>query len=162
MLTILFLGFLIGMQHALEADHIAAVSSVAARQTSLGGVVRHGVAWGAGHSPTLLIFAGATILLDVTASESLAALLEFCVGVMLVLLGGHVLARLIRDRIHFHSHGHGDADPPGRLGDPEPAAGARLRGAVRPRFDPRHGPGQLCALRRRPDPPAGRKTRLAR
>ncbi len=108
MLTILLLGFLIGMQHALEADHIAAVSSIAARQTSLGGVVRHGVAWGAGHSLTLLIFAGAAMLLDVTAGESLAALLELCVGAVLVLLGGHVLARLIRDRIHFHSHGHGD------------------------------------------------------
>ncbi len=108
MLTILLLGFLIGMQHALEADHIAAVSSIAARQTSLGGVVRHGIAWGAGHSLTLLIFAGAAILLNLAAGERLAAALELGVGVMLVLLGGHVLARLVRDRIHFHRHRHGD------------------------------------------------------
>ena len=42
MLSMLFLGFLIGMQHALEADHLAAVSSLAARESSVGRIVRHG------------------------------------------------------------------------------------------------------------------------
>ncbi|MDH3473492.1 MAG: hypothetical protein OEM59_07355 [Rhodospirillales bacterium] len=108
MLTILALGFLIGMQHALEADHIAAVSSIVARQTSPGGVLRHGLAWGLGHSATLLVVAGAAILLDAAVGEELARVLELGVGIMLVLLGGHVIYCLLRDRIHVHLHRHRD------------------------------------------------------
>lgn len=48
MFAILSLGFLLGMQHALEADHIAAVSSIAARRSEVGDIVRHGLTWGAG------------------------------------------------------------------------------------------------------------------
>ena len=57
------LGFLLGMQHALEADHIAAVSSIAARRTHVGDIVKHGLTWGLGHTLTLFAFAGAAILL---------------------------------------------------------------------------------------------------
>src|SRR5260370_8080876 len=62
MLGILGLGFLLGMQHALEADHIAAVSSIAARRTDIGDIVKHGLTWGLGHTLTLFVFAGAAIL----------------------------------------------------------------------------------------------------
>jgi ABC-type nickel/cobalt efflux system permease component RcnA len=106
--TILALGFLIGMQHALEADHIAAVSSIVARETRPGGVLRHGLAWGLGHCTALLLVAGAAILLEAAVGEDLARALEVCVGIMLVLLGGHVIYRLLRDRIHVHLHRHRD------------------------------------------------------
>ncbi len=108
MFGILGLGFLLGMQHALEADHIAAVSSIAARRTDVRDIVRHGLTWGLGHTLTLFIFAGAAILLGHAIPESMARPLETAVGVMLVGLGGHVLWRLWRDRVHFHKHGHGD------------------------------------------------------
>ena len=55
---ILGLGFLVGMQHALEADHIAAVSSIAARETRVADIVKHGLTWGLGHTLTLFSFAG--------------------------------------------------------------------------------------------------------
>jgi hypothetical protein len=108
MFGILGLGFLLGMQHALEADHIAAVSSIAARRTDIADIVKHGLTWGLGHTLTLFVFAGAAILLGHAIPEHLARPLETAVGVMLVGLGAHVLWRLWRDRVHFHRHGHGD------------------------------------------------------
>jgi hypothetical protein len=108
MFGILGLGFLLGMQHALEADHIAAVSSIAARRSHVGDIVKHGLTWGLGHTVTLFVFAGAAILLGHAIPEHLARPLETAVGIMLVGLGAHVLWRLWRDRVHFHAHGHGD------------------------------------------------------
>jgi cytochrome c biogenesis protein CcdA len=108
MFGILGLGFLLGMQHALEADHIAAVSSIAARRSRVGDIVKHGLTWGLGHTLTLFVFAGCAILLGSAIPESVARPLEAAVGIMLVGLGAHVLWRLWRDRVHFHKHGHGD------------------------------------------------------
>jgi cytochrome c biogenesis protein CcdA len=108
MFGILGLGFLLGMQHALEADHIAAVSSIAARRTHVGDIVKHGLTWGFGHTVTLFAFAGAAILLGRAIPESVAKPIEGAVGIMLIGLGVHVLWRLRRDRVHFHRHGHAD------------------------------------------------------
>ena len=108
MFAILGLGFLLGVQHALEADHIAAVSSIAARRTEVGDIVKHGLTWGLGHTLTLFAFAGASLLIGRAIPEHLAQPIETAVGIMLVGLGAHVLWRLWRDRVHFHSHGHGD------------------------------------------------------
>jgi high-affinity nickel permease len=108
MFGILALGFLVGMQHALEADHIAAMSSIAARRTQVGDIVKHGLTWGLGHTLTLFAFAGAAILLGRTIPEHLARPLETAVGIMLLGLGAHVLWRLWRDRVHFHKHRHDD------------------------------------------------------
>jgi len=107
MSSVLFLGLLIGMQHALEADHMAAVSSIAARQSSIKRIVFHGAVWGIGHTLALMGFAGSVLALGLKIGEQMAGVLEFGVGAMLVVLGGHVLYRLHRDRIHFHLHKHG-------------------------------------------------------
>jgi ABC-type nickel/cobalt efflux system permease component RcnA len=108
MFAILGLGFLLGMQHALEADHVAAVSSIAARRTDIGDIVKHGLTWGLGHTLTLFVFAGAAILLGHAIPQNWSRPLETAVGIMLVGLGAHVLWRLWRDRVHFHRHSHGD------------------------------------------------------
>lgn len=108
MLSLLFLGFLIGMRHALEADHIAAVSSLVARTESFSRTVRMGAAWGLGHTITLFLFGSIVILMDTVMPEKVAFGLEVTVGFMLVYLGFDVLRRVIRDRVHFHSHSHGD------------------------------------------------------
>jgi ABC-type nickel/cobalt efflux system permease component RcnA len=107
MISVLFLGFLIGLQHALEADHVAAVASLATRARSAKAIVRLGAVWGLGHSITLLFFGGLVLLADWAAPEKLAQGLEFAVGVMLILLGAGVLYRLYRERVHFHAHRHG-------------------------------------------------------
>ncbi|MCE9659718.1 MAG: urease accessory protein [Burkholderiales bacterium] len=106
-LSILVVGLLLGMQHATEADHLAAVATLATRQSSLAQTLRQGVAWGLGHTLTLLLFGGAVLLLGQVISPTLGQALETGVGLMLVLLGADVLRRLVRDRIHFHVHRHG-------------------------------------------------------
>lgn len=106
MLSILFVGLLLGMQHATEADHLAAVATLATQHSSLARALRQGVAWGVGHTLTLLLFAGAVLVLGRVISPAVERTLETAVGVMLIVLGGDVLRRLLRDRIHFHVHQH--------------------------------------------------------
>ena len=108
MFGILGFGFLLGLQHALEPDHIAAVSSIAARRSHVTDIVKHGLTWGLGHTLTLFVFAGAAIVLGRAIPETIAQPIETAVGVMLVGLGAHVLWQLWRDRVHFHRHGHAD------------------------------------------------------
>src|ERR1700754_3980100 len=78
MFGILGLGFLVGMQHALEADHIAAVSSIAARRAHVGDIVKHGLTWGLGHTLTLFVFAGIAILLGRAIPETVAMPMAQC------------------------------------------------------------------------------------
>ncbi len=106
MSTILFLGFLIGMRHALETDHVAAVAVLATRARSIKQAVPLGIMWGVGHTLTLFALGGTVLLMDTVVPDSLARTLEGLVGVMLVILGGDVIRRLVRDRIHFHGHRH--------------------------------------------------------
>jgi len=108
MTGVLLLGLLLGMQHALEADHVAAVASLAAQSRNRRDLLRHGVVWGLGHMLTLSAFAGVVVLAGGHVGGHLAAWLEFVVGITLVLLGGHVLYRLARERMHFHVHSHAD------------------------------------------------------
>ncbi len=108
MVSILVLGFLIGIRHAFEPDHVAAVASLATRATSLKQAVRQGAAWGLGHTLTLFAVCTVVLVLDAAISERVAGYLEAAVGVMLVALGADVLRRLWRDRVHFHAHRHAD------------------------------------------------------
>ena len=107
MFSVIFLGFLIGMQHAMEADHVAAVASLATRSGSVSQAVRQGAAWGAGHAFTLFLIGGFVLVMDTLVPQRFAQGLELAVGFMLVLLGVDVLRRLLRERIHFHLHQHG-------------------------------------------------------
>ncbi len=108
----LALGFLIGMQHALEADHLAAIGAMATDgKSGRRGLVLRGAVWGLGHTTTLFAICAAAVLLGVALSPGLEAALEFCVGVMLVLLGVHVFVRMWRKKVHFHVHDHGEGAP---------------------------------------------------
>ena len=109
-LSILTLGFLMGMRHALEADHVAAVASIASQRQGIRAISRHGVFWGFGHTLTLLLVGGTAILLKVAIDDRLATALEFTVGIMLTMLGVHVLWCLFRDQVHFHGHRHKDGE----------------------------------------------------
>lgn len=106
MFSILILGLLLGLQHAVEADHIAAVASITSRGSSLRDAARQGSAWGLGHSLTLLLVGGGVLLIDGVIGEQMSLLLESVVGLMLILLGADVLLRLWRKRVHFHVHSH--------------------------------------------------------
>lgn len=106
LVSMLIVGFLLGMRHATDADHVAAVATLATRSTSVGQTVRQGIAWGTGHTLTLMLFGGAVLLAGAVVPARAAEALELAVGVMLVALGCDSLYRLWRGRIHFHAHGH--------------------------------------------------------
>lgn len=106
MLSFFALAFLIGMGHALEADHVAAVSAMAVHKKDRSSIVRTGAVWGLGHAITLTLFAGVALVLGLSFKAELVDWLEFLVGLMLMGLGGHILYRLVRDRIHVHIHRH--------------------------------------------------------
>lgn len=106
MFSVLMLGLLLGLQHAMEADHIAAVASLTTRGSSLRDAARQGTAWGLGHGLTLLLVGGSVLLIDGVIGERLSLLLESAVGLMLILLGADVLRQLYRRRVHFHVHSH--------------------------------------------------------
>ena len=105
--SVLVFGMLVGMQHALEADHLAAVAAISAKKSSRRQLVLRGAYWGMGHTFSLFAICGAAILLGLAITERVEATLEFCVGIMIILLGAHVLFTLFRRRIHFHVHQHG-------------------------------------------------------
>jgi len=94
------------MQHALEADHIAAVASLGTRATSLREGIRLGSIWGLGHTLTLFVFGTVVLVMNSVVPERLALGLEFAVGVMLVFMGGAVLREIIKRKVHVHSHRH--------------------------------------------------------
>lgn len=108
MASILLLGFLLGMRHALEADHLAAVASLATRSRGLWHTVSQGAAWGLGHTLTLLLAGGICLLASASIPPRLARLLEAGVGIMLLALGGEVLWRARRRHLHLHVHRHDD------------------------------------------------------
>ncbi len=106
MTYVFFMGLLLGLRHALDADHIAAVAALATRVRSVRETVRVGLAWGAGHGLALFAASGVVIAVDFEDSGRLAVAFEFLVGAMLVLLGLDVVRRVIRDRVHAHAHRH--------------------------------------------------------
>jgi len=106
MFSLLFLGLLLGMRHALEADHVAALASLTSDNQSIKDTIKHGAVWGLGHTITLFIFGSMMLLIGSTISEQLVHALELSVGIMLIVLGLDVLHKLIKQRIHFHLHRH--------------------------------------------------------
>jgi high-affinity nickel permease len=108
MATLLIFGFLVGLRHALEADHVAAVFSLTSRERSPREALRHGMAWGIGHAATLFVIGSLVLLLDLGVPPDIVTWLELLVGVALLALGVDVVRRLIRDRVHVHRHIHED------------------------------------------------------
>lgn len=106
--TVLIVGFLLGVKHALEADHIAAVASLVTRSASTRETLRVATVWGIGHTATLVLFGAVVVGFEASVPEWMAAKFELAVGVMLMLLGIDVLRRLRARRVHFHVHEHDD------------------------------------------------------
>jgi ABC-type nickel/cobalt efflux system permease component RcnA len=106
-LGILGAGLVLGLQHATDADHLAAVTSLVSERKSIFSSWLVGGLWGIGHTISLLIAGVAVILLNFQISERLELALEFCVGLMLIGLGANALIKLARGgRIHLHTHTH--------------------------------------------------------
>lgn len=102
----LTLGFVLGLRHALDADHLVAVSTMASRSRSVFRSSLVGAFWGAGHSATLLLASVAVLLLGRTIPQSWAKGLEAVVGAMIVVLGVDLLRRVLEKQVVVHDHQH--------------------------------------------------------
>ncbi|NNE38631.1 MAG: high frequency lysogenization protein HflD, partial [Gammaproteobacteria bacterium] len=104
--SLLILGCLVGMQHALEADHLAAVAAMSAGRTSRKALILRGSLWGLGHTITLVSICGVLLIWGGTISPQIQSFLEILVATMIIGLGTNVLIRLYQQRPHFHFHQH--------------------------------------------------------
>jgi hypothetical protein len=103
----LTLGFVLGLRHALDADHLAAVSTFVSEERSVLRSTLVGVSWGMGHTAALLVFGLGVAAFRLALTPRLSQFLEFLVGLMLIFLGGNVLLRLFRGgALHAHRHQH--------------------------------------------------------
>lgn len=104
LLSVLGLGFVLGIKHAIEPDHVIAVSTIASQSKKLLRSSLAGVYWGIGHTATLFIIGIILILMKGEIPEKWAMSLEFLVGIMLVYLG--ITTILSFKNIHLHKHKH--------------------------------------------------------
>jgi ABC-type nickel/cobalt efflux system permease component RcnA len=119
LLSIIAIGFFLGMRHATDPDHVIAVSTIVTQQRSAARAALIGVFWGLGHTVTIFLVGSAIILFNVVIPVRLGLTMELSVGVMLILLGGWNLASFMRSvpsdavvaaapAVHSHPHSHGD------------------------------------------------------
>ena len=103
--SLVALGFVLGLRHATEADHLAAISTIVTERRSLLSSLVVGALWGFGHTLALLIAGIGVLLLRYQMTDRMAHALELCVGMMLVLLGANVLRTLMHQSAsHRHDH----------------------------------------------------------
>ncbi len=108
-LAIMGLGFVLGLKHAIEADHLAAVSTIVSERKNLWSSALIGGLWGLGHTISLIAAGIFVLLLNFQISGATERRLEFCVGIMLTLLGLNVIRKILKGgHLHFHTHEHGE------------------------------------------------------
>ncbi|HEV3058727.1 MAG TPA: hypothetical protein VNY84_02795 [Acidimicrobiales bacterium] len=95
-LSTIILGFLLGMRHATDPDHVVAVATIVSREQKLAPAAWIGALWGAGHTVTIAVVGGAIILFNWAVPARVGLLMELAVGVMLVVLGLYNLRGLTR------------------------------------------------------------------
>jgi cytochrome c biogenesis protein CcdA len=101
-------GLLLGIRHALDADHLVAVSTLAAEERRLWPAARLGLFWGLGHMLTLGLIGIPVLMLRLDLPTTLEASVNLVVGCLLVVLGARSILHLRRERIHFHAHANDD------------------------------------------------------
>jgi ABC-type nickel/cobalt efflux system permease component RcnA len=127
LLPILALSFFLGMRHATDPDHVIAISTIVSRHRTTRGAAAVGIAWGLGHSLTILLVGAGIVLFGWVIPTRLGLSMELAVGVMLVVLGLANLRDILRafnrnvpaiapgnehthshEQVHSHAHQHGD------------------------------------------------------
>jgi high-affinity nickel permease len=112
-LSIIALGFFLGMRHATDADHVVAVTTIVSRERSVRSAAFIGVLWGLGHTITIFLVGSLIILFGIVIPPRLGLTMELSVGLMLILLGILNLSGMMRwitqnfgaGTAHAHSHG---------------------------------------------------------
>ncbi len=126
LLSILAVGFFLGMRHATDPDHVIAVTTIVSNQRSSVRSALIGAFWGLGHTVTILVVGAGIILFNLVIPARLGLSMELSVAVMLVILGLMNIAGFLRSMpiksmsaeslennggekiIHAHPHSHGD------------------------------------------------------
>src|SRR3989454_1666003 len=145
LLSLISLGFFLGMRHATDPDHVIAVSTIVTRQPTLRAALLIGILWGIGHTLTIVVVGAAIILFSIVIPPRLGLTMEMAVALMLVVLGLWNLTGVLQriretltsrgtrtgglhlhthshgDYVHSHSHGHGP-DAHGHRDDQTPQA----------------------------------------
>jgi len=87
-LLILFLiGFILGIKHAFDADHIVAVNTLLSKSKNIKNSLKLGAFWGIGHTLTLFLIGSIILFLGFSISNKLGLFFELFVGIMLIFLG---------------------------------------------------------------------------
>ena len=107
------LGFVLGLRHALDPDHVVAVSTIVSGEPSWRRSSLIGSFWGLGHATSLLTLGGLIVALRINITELAASRLEIIVSVMLVGLGLYAIGMARAGfRLHAHTHAH---EPAGQM-----------------------------------------------
>lgn len=121
LLSIIALGFFLGMRHATDPDHVIAVTTIVARHRTIKDASLIGALWGVGHTLTIVAVGGAIVLLGWVIPARIGLSMEFSVALMLILLGIMNLTGFLQwinghfssapgDQIEPHSHPRADGD----------------------------------------------------
>lgn len=114
--SIIALGFFLGMRHATDPDHVIAVTTIVTRERQISKSAWIGIFWGIGHTLTIFIVGAGIILFDLVIPPRLGLSMELAVGLMLVILGVANVVSFFRSTpmaassklVHSHAHSHGD------------------------------------------------------
>jgi len=109
--SVLFLAFGLGMLHALDADHIVAISGLSCQKPDKKTSLLYCARWAVGHGSALLLIGAAVMFLGMAIPQHLSALAEHLVGFVLIVIGLAVLRDIYRQRAHLHFHHHGGSTP---------------------------------------------------
>jgi high-affinity nickel permease len=112
LLLVLAVALLLGLRHASDPDHLAAVSTLIASEPEDGTrrAGRLGLAWGVGHATTLAVFGLPVVLFGAYLPDAVQRAAEALVGVVIMLLAARLLVRWRRGRFHAHLHRHGSSE----------------------------------------------------
>jgi high-affinity nickel-transport protein len=118
LLSIIALGFFLGMRHATDPDHVVAVATIVSQQKSIRRSAAIGIIWGIGHTLTIAVVGVGIIFFRVEIPTRLGLGMEWSVGVMLILLGAANMLGFLRavprsmlaakqeiEPEHVHTHG---------------------------------------------------------
>ena len=126
LISIVALGFFLGMRHATDPDHVVAVTTIVSRQRNLKRAALTGISWGIGHTVTILVVGAGIILFNLVIPPRIGLSMEFSVGIMLIILGAFNVWSFFRSMpshaaesgnahghgaphfTHSHAHSHGD------------------------------------------------------
>src|SRR5262245_33031602 len=109
-LSVLALGFVLGLKHALDPDHMVAVSTIVSESASVKRSSLVGTFWGLGHTLSLLCAGVLVIALKMRISDRVALWMEFAVALMLIILGLKAIMKQLRGwKLHRHRNKDGDS-----------------------------------------------------